>query len=198
MVRVPRLRLPSPTLPATCNAVAALALVAGLVLSYSQAQTDAARRMAARDPAPEPIAIAAFDRGDHIGPADEVMVLAQIDMTRGLQIAPAWGASDSAVTAYRLLEQGAGPQGAPAGYILLPSDTTQTLRIPAGLDILGEGTLGPIAAINGTVTERFRLAAKLRKGFAVPAAAGNRAPLIVRAFVHGRVPDLVRDRSSPV
>jgi len=182
--------------------VAGLCVIAGLGVSvYADSQRAADRMLALRQGGPDAVAIETFDAARHAGPAGEVTIMAQVDMSLPLQLVHRQGTRLTRTLAYPLAAVGAKGDGAPIlGFFhhngqMAEAEVLDFARIMPGFEKVG--AVGPIVALNGELVA----SRDVRDSVAVLLdAAGRRVagPLLgIAPYPEGRAAALTAPRPVP-
>lgn len=160
-------------------------ILAGGVAAYFSAQDSEASKLRARHrPPPAAVAIENFDRAHHVGPANEVVLVGQVDMARAMELTETKnGRETHHWTVAAIYPAGATDTSQPAlGAMVQDSALTDT---QLSRFVTGVGAVGPIMKIDGLLTDEFSAREALRKTVTGKVAMAS-SPVLVDPFENGR------------
>lgn len=164
--------------------LAPLILAGGVTAYFSAQDSEAAKLRARHRPPPAAIAIENFDRARHVGPANEVVLVGQVDMAKAMELTETKnGREIHHWTVAAIYAAGATDASQPALGALVQDSALTDAQLSQF--VTGVGAVGPIMKIDGLLTDEFSAQEAVRKTVNGKVAMVS-SPVLVDPFENGR------------
>lgn len=181
--------------PIVYFAVAPLLLAFAIFTYFNDREHEAAKALARAHKPPSAIQIEYFDPAHNVGPANEVVVIGQVDLAHMVELTKSkHGSIRDRWNIAPIYPATAKDTSAPARGVFEQNGTLSDEQL-AGM-VIGRGAFGPIMKIDGIQTTEFSAKQAVSNALEERVKIAP-SPLIVDPFENGRAVGLAADQSGP-